>query len=413
MENLRIPYGKKELKIKLNLTKEIKFDILKPEEKNGLTNILEKIKDALNTPINSPPLRKLALNKRNACIIIDDLTRPLPSNLLLPPVVNELEKGGIKKDKIKVIIALGLHRPLKKEEKKKLVGSIFEEIKVFNHNPYKNLMYLGKTSFGTEIYLNKNFLKADLKIIISDVEFHQLFGYGGGAKSLHPGIGDAESIKNIHSRLDLPGAEAGIFKGNPLREEIEEIGNMVNVDFSLNVVLNSNKKICGIFAGRLSSAFQKAIKLVDKMYKVKISCLYDLVIVSAGGYPRDINLYQAQKAIEAARKIVKKGGKIILFAECSEGWGSQLFKNWMKNAKGPENIKKKIKKDFFIGAHKAYLLAKELEWAKIYIYSDMKPEEVKKAFLIPVRLEEINDIVKDEKNIAFLPFGTITLPQIL
>ncbi len=412
IKKIKIPYGREEIEYSLNINPGVKLKILKPKEKNELLNLPEKIKKELNSPINTLPLKNLATDKKNVCIVIDDITRPLPSRLILPFVVAEIEKGGVKKENIKIIIALGLHRPLTAKEKEYLAGPIYQEIKVFNHNPYKNLKYLTKTKWDSKVYLNRYFLESDLKIIISDIEYHQLFGYGGGTKSIHPGIADADSIKDIHSWLDLPNVEAGVLKGNQLREEIERIGKIANVDFSINVVLNSKKEICGIFCGELSKAFYQGVKLVDQMYRIKIKNPVDTVIVSPGGHPRDIDLYQSQKSVESAKKIVKYQGKIILLAECSEGWGSKLFERWIKQAKNPEEIITRIKKEFFMGAHKAYQWAKALNWAQIYIYSKMAPSELKHTFLQPIELKKINELIKSDKNIVVLPFGTITMPLI-
>ena len=380
-----------------------------PKERKGLPQVEKVIKEKLNSPIHSPPLRELAKGKRKAAIVVDDNTRPVPNKILLPPLLEELHKAGLKKENIIIIIGLGLHPPLSREEKRKLLGKIAENYRVYNHNPRGNLTSLGKSKRGIEVALNRYFMNSDLKILVGDVEYHQLFGYGGGPKSVHPGIADEESIRVIHSWMDLPGAEAGKKEGNPLQEEIEEIAIKVGVDFILNVVLNSQKEIVGVFAGQLISAFQEGIKMVDEMYKIPMEEV-DTVITSCGGYPRDIDLYQAQKAIEAAKKIVKKGGKIFLFAECRRGWGSKIFEDWVKEAKSPQEIKERIKKKFIIGAHKAYLFAKEVEWAKIYVYSSMK-EEVREAFLTPLSSpSQVKEIIGKEEKVGVLPYGTVTLP---
>jgi len=406
-----LKYGSKEVGIELPQEKLV--GIFMPREIDGVENTQAEIKRALKNSIGSKRLKDIVKLKDKVAIVIDDITRPLPSQEILPPLISELILWGIKKEDITIIIATGLHRKLTGKEINRLVGKeVMERIKVINHDPYskENLVYLGRTSRGSEIYINKTFIEADIKILVGDIEYHQFFGYGGGAKSIHPGVADAESIRRIHSQLNSPQARAGILKGNPIQEELKEVIQMIKPEFILNVVLNSKREIVRAFAGEIFEAFYQGTKLVDEMYKIKIPQRVDTVIASCGGFPRDIDLYQSQKAIESAKKAVKQGGRIILFARCQQGWGSKIFQEWIKEAKNPEEIIERIKEKFMIGAHKAYLLAKEVQWAKIYLYSEMKPSEVKDAFLHPlVDLKEINKVLREAKEIVLLPYATTTL----
>jgi len=188
---------------------------------------------------------------------------------------------------------------------------------------------------------------------------------------------------------------------------------MIKPDFVVNVVLNSEKEVVRAFVGDIFEAFYQGVKLVDEMYKIKIPQRVDTVIASCGGDPRDTDLYQSQKAIESAKKAVKEGGRIILFAQCQEGWGSKTFQEWMKEAKNPKEIIKRIKGKFIIGAHKAFLLAKEVQWAKVYLYSEMDPSEVKDAFLHPLsNLKEVDELLEKAKEIIALSHATTTLPWV-
>jgi len=409
-----LKYDLREIEIELPEKKLI--GIFMPREINGVKNSQVEIKRALNNPIGSKRLKDVAKMSDNVAIVIDDITRPLPSQDVLPPLIDELTASGIKEENITIIIATGLHRKLTEEEIGNLTGEkIANKIKIVNHDPYskENLVYIGTTSRGSDIYVNKIFVDADIKILVGDIEYHQFFGYGGGPKSIHPGIADAESIRRIHSQLDSPQARAGILENNPIQKELEEVIRMIKPDFVLNVVLNSKKEIVKAFAGDIFEVFHQGTKLVDEMYKVKVPREVDTVIASCGGYPRDIDLYQSQKAIESSKKVVKQGGRIILFAQCQEGWGSKTFEKWMKEAKSPEEIVKRIKEKFVIGAHKAYLLAREVQWAKIYFYSEMKASEVKDAFLYPLRdLKKVNELLEEAKEIIVLPYATTTLPWI-
>lgn len=411
---IKLKYGKETIEVDVPSSKLV--GIYEPRLQKGIRRIEEEIKRALYHPLGSEELKDMAKLGDKVAIVIDDITRPLPSPEILPPLINELISWGIKEENIIIIIATGLHRKLTKQEINRLVGKeVVDRVKVINHDPYskENLVYLGRTSRGSDIYINKTFIEANLKILVGDIEYHQFFGYGGGAKSIHPGIADAESIRRIHSQLDSPGARAGILKGNPIQEELKEVIQMIKPDFVLNVVLNSKRGVVRAFAGDLFEVFHQGVELVDEMYKIKIPQRVDTVIASCGGFPRDIDLYQSQKAIESAKKAVKQGGRIILLARCQEDWGSKIFQEWMKEAKNPEEIIKRIKKKFIIGAHKAFLFAKEVQWAKVYLYSEMDPSEVKDAFLHPLsNLKEVDSLLEEAEEIIALPHATTTLPWI-
>lgn len=409
-----LKYGLREIGIEIPEEKLV--GVFTPREIDGVQNAQTEIERALKNPIGSERLRDIVKLKDKIAIVIDDITRPLPSQKILPPLIDELTSSGIKEEDITIIIATGLHRKLTREEISKLVGKeTSHRIKIINHDPYskKNLVSLGQTSRGSEISINKTFMEVDVKILVGDIEYHQFFGYGGGAKSIHPGIADAESIKHIHSQLDSTQARAGILRSNPIQEELREVIQMAKPDFVLNVVLNSKGEIVRAFTGGVFEVLYRGAKLVDEMYKVKFPQRVDSVIASCGGFPRDIDLYQSQKAIESAMKVVKEKGKVILFAQCREGWGSEMFQKWMKETKNPEEIIQRIKEKFVMGLHKAYLLAKEVQWAKVYLYSEMNPSETEDAFLYSLTdLKELDKLLEETKEVIVLPYATTTLPWI-
>jgi len=411
---ISLRYGLREVKIELSQEKLV--GVFTPREIDGVEDAQTEVKRALKNPIGSKGLKDIVKLKDKIAIVIDDITRPLPSQDILPPLLDELTSSGIKEEDIIIIIATGLHRKLTKKEICKLVGKeITDRIKAINHDPYskENLVCLGQTSRGSDIYISKTFIEADVKILVGDIEYHQFFGYGGGAKSIHPGIADAESIRHIHSLLDSPQARTGILKGNPVQEELKEVIQMAKPDFILNVVLDSKREIVKAFAGEIFEVFHQGAKLVDEMYKAKVPQRVDTVVASCGGFPRDIDLYQSQKAIESAKKVVKQGGRIILFARCQEGWGSEIFQKWMKETENPEEIVGRIREKFIMGAHKAYLLAKEVQWAKVCLYSEMNPSEIEDAFLYPLTdLKEVDKLLEEAKEVIVLPYATTTLPGV-
>ncbi len=408
---LKIRYGSGE--IGLHLPDGQVLGVFRPRRATGIRNLPAAIEKSLSRPIACRRLRELVRAGRKVVIVVDDVTRPVPNERLLPPVAAELRRGGIKDRDVLILVATGLHRKLTPAEMAATLGPLRGKIRIACHDPEKNLAFLGKTSQGTRVYLNRDFLDADIKVLLGDVEFHQFCGFGGGAKSVFPGLADARGIRASHGKMERKGAEAGRIKGNPIREEIDEVGRMADVDFIVNVVLNERREAAGIFSGDMEKAFLAGARLCASIYAVDVPGRADVVIAGAGGYPRDLNLYQAQKAVESAIKIVKKGGNVILVAECREGHGSELFHRWMKAATDLEEIRRRIRKKFILGGHKAYQFVRELRQARIYLYSSIPPKIVRELHLQPLSSPaEINRLIQPGDRIAVLPQAPLTLPRL-
>ncbi|MDH7481051.1 MAG: nickel-dependent lactate racemase [Armatimonadota bacterium] len=385
--------------------------ICRAHDLDGVEDPVLEIKRALQNPIDSLTLKSLAVGKKSAAVVVDDVSRPVPYPLVLTPVLDTLVMAGIPEERICVIAATGLHRPMTKEEFDKWVGPYKGRVQVENNQPDNplGLSELGVTSLGTRISVNKKFMEAELKVLTGDVDYHQFCGYGGGAKSVFPGLSNREAIEANHSNLEIPGTGMGRIKGNPVRMEIDEVGRMAGVDFILNVVQNSKKEIVGAFAGDMISAHRAGAALVDRMYKMRVPCRADIVIASQGGYPRDIDLYQSQKALQASRKLVKDGGKIFILAECREGHGNDLFDEWMREATSAEEIISRIKKKFVMGGHKAYQYVRDIKGVEVFLYSALPPQQVKTYRLKPLDApEEIISHIKPSDTIICLPDAAMT-----
>jgi len=408
---VRFPYGNDELA--LDIPEEKLRGVYTPREKPGLPDIATEVERALSSPIESPRLRDIARGRKSAAIVVDDATRAVPSAVILPVLLRELEAAGLSAKNVTVIVATGLHRPLTETELDAIRGNL--PLRIINHDARdeKELLPLGRTSLGQNIRINRSFLQADLKILTGDVEYHQFCGYGGGSKSVHPGLADAESITHNHSMMEMEGTGPGRLEDNPVRQEIEEVGRMAGVDFIVNVVMNSRKEVVRAFAGHPFEAFRAGTRLVDEMYRVRVAEKVDLVITSPGGFPKDIDLYQSQKAVTAGRRIVKKDGTIVTLAECREGHGSDLFDRWMTEAKDLEDIFRRIREKFVMGGHKAYQFAREIRWARVYLLSSMPADKVRNYFLHPLStVEEVEPLIREASSIAALPQATLILPEI-
>lgn len=405
------PYGKEEFVLDIPDKKLV--GVYTPREKSGGPDLRAEVERALSQPIKSPRLGDIARGRKSAAILVDDVTRSVPNSALLPSVLKEMQSGGVAMKDIVVIVATGLHRALTEEELNATRGNL--PVRIVNHNAgdAAQLVPLGVTSLGQEVLVNRTFMEANLKVVIGDVEYHQFCGYGGGAKSVYPGVADADSITHNHAMMEIEGAGPGRIEGNPVRQEIEEAGRMAGVDFLLSVVMNSRKEIVRADAGHLYHAFLAGTRVVDEMYRVAVEAPVDLALTSPGGFPKDIDLYQSQKAVTAGRRIVKKGGVIVTLAECRDGHGSELFDRWMTEAEDISDIFKRIRKKFIMGGHKAYQFAREIKWARVCLLSRLPAEKVKDYFMHPLATaEEIGPLIDAANSVAALPQATLTLAEI-
>lgn len=376
-----------------------------------------EVRRALKNPIGSKTLSQLAKGKHNIVILVSDITRPAPSYILLPPIIEELIEAGINYDDITIVFGLGYHRKQTEEEMKKLVGkTIYDKIKCINHD-INDCVHIGTTSRGTPVDIFKPVAEADFIIATGNMEFHYKAGYSGGNKAVLPGVCSKRTIETNHIMMIRPGTMPGRCEGNPMREDIDEAGTIAGVDFMVNAVLNSHKKIVKVVAGHPIKAHREGTKYIDKMYKMGLDKKVDIVVASCGGYPKDINLYQSQKGLENASYAVKDGGSIVLLAECKEGFGEKLFEDWMMKAKNTHEPVKWIQEDFRLGAHKAAVICTVLERIKVYLVSAMSDEIVKGIFMHPVKSaqEGLDTALKkygDNAQVLVIPYANSVLPYV-
>ena len=385
------------------------FSSLKTEE--------ELLLDALNNPIGTERLRNIVKSGEKIAIITSDITRPMPSNRVLPLLLEELYAAGIKDEDIIIVFALGSHRSHTKEEMMTLVGEdIWNRIKCIDSNP-DDCINLGFTKKGTPVDIDRNVVNANRRICLGNIEYHYFAGYSGGAKAIMPGVSTRKAIQENHCMMIDERACVGNINDNPVRLDIEEAASVLGIDFILNVVLDEKKKIIGAFAGDSISAHRKGCEFLDKIYKIEIQEKADIVLVSQGGYPKDLNLYQTQKALDNAKHAVKDGGTIILIGSCKEGLGEKTFEEWILSAKESKSLIDRIKTDFKLGGHKAAAIALVLEKADIYLVSDLDENLVKNIFMKPyktVKNAYENALKKhgNDAKVIVMPYGGSTLPQL-
>lgn len=375
----------------------------------------KEVKRAMENPIGSKRLKEIAIPGKKIVIITSDITRPMPSKMVLPIVIDELEEAGVQLSDITIVLALGSHRSHTEDEKKYLVGEvIYNKIRCIDSSAM-DFKHLGFTKLGTPIDIFTEVAEADMRICLGNIEYHYFAGYSGGAKAIMPGVSTRAAIQSNHSRMVEAEAKTGNLDTNPVRLDLEEAIETISIDFIVNVVLDKKKQIIKAVAGHFIKAHREGCKFLDQANKIEIRNKADIVITTPGGYPKDINMYQSQKALDNAKHAVKKGGIIILVASCLEGLGEKVFERWMLNATSPESLIVDIQKNFELGGHKAAAIAMVLQNSKIFLVSEMKADFVKKLFMEPfsdvkAAIDKAYEEQGKDAKVLTMPYGGSTLP---
>jgi nickel-dependent lactate racemase len=380
---------------------------------------------ALANPIASPPLAQLARGRRNACILVCDVTRPVPNRLLLPPLLRILEEQGIARKDILILVATGLHRPNEGEELLELVGpEVAANYRIENHRG-KELSehdYLGTTPRGVPVWLDRRYVRADLKITTGLIEPHLMAGYSGGRKVICPGVAALETVKVWHGPqfLEHPRADCGCVEGNPVHEENTRIAQMAGCDFIVNVCLDGQRRLTWIGAGDMIQAWEQGVRFVEQVVKAPVAEPLDVVLTTAAGYPLDATWYQAVKGLTGALPIVKQGGTIILAASLTEGVGSPEFQRVMAENPDLRAFKQRILgADYFVmDQWQLEELAKVVERCRIKVVSDGLSAATLRgchAELVPSVEQAVADSLAEygpKARVAVIPKGPYVLPYV-
>lgn len=412
---IKLGYGKE--KVHVDVPERNYCEVLKPNKVEIRLTGFDEVNRALKNPIGSKRLCDIVKKDESVCIITSDITRPMPSKIVVPAVLDELHEAGAEDKDITVVFALGNHRAHTEEEKKYIVGEeAYARVRCIDADQ-KRIRHLGTTSFGTPVDVFDVVADADRVICLGNIEYHYFAGYSGGAKAVMPGVSTAAAIQANHSRMVEDTSAAGRIEGNNVRTDIDEVIRFLKIDFIVNVVLDEKKNIIKAVAGDVIQAHRDGCRFLDGLYKVGIKEKADIVIVSPGGYPKDINLYQAQKALDNSKHAVKDGGIIILVASCAEGLGECVFERWMTEAKCPGDMVNKIQQHFELGGHKAAAIGMVQQKVVVYLVSDMDKAFVRSMFFEPVdtvqqALDSALDKIGEDANVIVMPFGGSTLPFI-
>ena len=376
----------------------------------------EIVKQALDFPIESPRVENIVKPGEKIVIITSDKSRPMPTDRVLPHLLDRLYQEGISRKDITLVFALGSHPPQTEEERRALAGErAWGEIACIDSDP-GDCVLLGHTRRGSPVEIMRLVAQADRRICLGNIEYHYFAGYSGGAKAIFPGVASHNTIQANHRRMTEEAACAGSLAGNPVREDLEEGAAFCGADSILNVVLDAHRRIVGAYAGDVTAAHRVGCAAVDRLFGVSIPYRADIVLVSQGGAPKDLNLYQTQKALDNARHAVKDGGIVILIGSCKEGLGSKTFEEWLMAAKDSKSLIERIGREFQLGGHKAAAIAMVLEKADIFLVSDLDAALIRRTFLTPFdsaqkAFEEALSRKGQGATVWVMPSGGSTLPR--
>ena len=420
---IKLDYDKTGLEVELpdrNIVGPLELQPTEP-----VVDLVETLEAALNEPIGSRPLSELAHGKKSACILICDITRPVPNELLLKGILPKLEAAGIPRDGIRILIATGLHRPNEGDELVELVGKeIAANYRIENHHG-KNLeehTYLGESPRGVPAWIDSRYVNADLKITTGLIEPHLMAGYSGGRKVICPGIAALQTIKVWHGPdfIEHPKADCGLLQGNPVHEENTAIAGMAGCDFIVNVTLDQDRRITSIMAGDMQQAFLNGVEFIESLVKVEVPKACDVVVTSSAGYPLDTTFYQSIKGLTGALPIVKEGGTIIIAAGLTEGIGSPEFQSLFEEHENLDVFMQRILgKDYFVlDQWQLEELAKVCRKAKVkYVSHGLPSETLERLFVASA--PSVEQAVADSLNeygadarIAVIPNGPYILPVV-
>ncbi len=420
---LKIAYGKNGLEINLPDNREI--SIIEPSYLPGLPDPSGAIHQALRAPLGVPALSEQVRASDRVGIIFSDITRPTPHQIILPALLDEL--SHIPKENISLFNALGTHRPDTDAELRGMLGdALVDNYRIVQNNAFDQATqhYRGKTSFGHDIWVNRELEACDFKILTGFIEPHLFAGFSGGGKAIMPGMAGQLTVLGNHDARNIghPSAAWGVTWGNPIWEEIREVAVGSGRLFLLNVTLNKAKQITGVFAGDLDQAHAAGCAYVKQTAMLPVQHPFDIVITTNSGYPLDLNLYQSVKGMSAASQIVRKGGAILIAAECWDGIPDHgLYRELLRQASSPQELLDRINAPGFLKQDQwqAQIQVQIQLKAEVYVYSEYLTEtQIREAMLLPCKqiehtLERLLVEYGPQASLCVLPEGPQTIPYII
>ncbi|MDN5331399.1 MAG: lactate racemase [Tepidanaerobacteraceae bacterium] len=424
MKTLELKYGRKALNLGIS-TKNL-LAVLGAGDVPAVADERKAVLKALRDPINSPPLSEIIKKGDRVVIIASDITRNVRNQVVIPALLDELRQAQIPCEDITVVVATGTHRGHTRQELEYLFGlEVTRRVRIVDHDSRnKNeLVYVGTTSRGTPVWINRLVAEADKVIITGGIVYHSMAGFGGGRKAICPGVSGFDTIQHNHKLMLNPPEKGGglkesvgcgKLKGNPMAEDMDEIAAMVNPSFMVNVILNHEGKIAKVVAGDYRKAFEEGCRTVEEFYSLKVKEKADVLVLSCGGFPKDIDLYQATKAVENSVGVLKEGGAVVLLAECPEGVGHGDFYRIIKEFKTRRQREEELWREFTIAKAVGYMLTLTCEKHRVILVSNFDPEAVCEMGMIPAKdarqaLEKVREIVGDDFRAYVVPDASSTV----
>ncbi len=416
MPTFSIPYAAGE--ISFHIPDATPVDWIAAPSVSAAPNPQALVLGALSSPLGYAHLDDFR-GAQTAAIAVNDKTRPVPHQHLLPPLLRKLEDLGFEPGNITLLIASGAHPPMPPEEFGRVIpAEVLARYPVVCHDAKDaaHLVECGVTSRGTPVWVNRRFVEADLRIVIGNIEPHQFQGFSGGVKSAVIGLAGVETINANHAHMTHPQARLGEYEANPARQDVEEIGRLIGVHFALNAVLNEHKEIVQVLAGEPTAVMLAGIPISRRICQVSVARRYGLVIASPGGRPKDINVYQAQKGLYHACLVAQPGARVLLAAACTEGSGSRSYETWMQDKHSYAQVLSAFASEGFrVGPHKAYQIARDASTVRLSLLSEM-PAELAQRLLFESIADwqaaidaAVAELGPDEP-LAILPHASSTIP---
>jgi nickel-dependent lactate racemase len=384
--DVRLDYGRTGLTVRV--PDDLRISVVEPSKGRPVPDPAAAVEQALQRPIGSRALAELARGRRDAVVVISDKTRPVPNGIVLPPILHTLEAAGIARERIEILVATGLHRPNTTAELVEMTSADLVARYRFRNHVARNAdehVHLGRTARGTEVWLDRGFVAADLKIVTGLIEPHLMAGYSGGRKGVAPGLAGVETMRSAHGPAMLEdNVGPGIIDGNPFHEDLLEIVRRVGVDFLVDVSIDRARRLTGVFAGDIERAHAAGAAAVEQLVRVDLPAAADVVITSAGGYPLDGTFYQSIKGLVGALNVVRRGGTIILAAALGEGVGSQDFQELLRAANGNDVFMARITSPGFfrIDQWMVQHLCQVLRKAEAVVVTDGVAPEILRTLLV-------------------------------
>lgn len=410
----KLPYGHTTQPLVLPDTTNVV--LLEPTAESAPAASQDLIPRALAEPIGSPPLRDCVRDAHRVVIVTSDITRPCPSDILLPPLLDALNAAGVPDDHMTVVSAIGSHRRHTEAERRSLVGEeVWRRVPVVDSDPH-DIVPMGTTAAGTPVEVTRRVAEADAVIAVGNIEYHYFVGYGGGLKAIVPGCSTERTISANHSMMTQPNAVAARLEGNPVRMDLEEAAKLTKTVFILNALLDGNGRIVAVVAGDPVTAHRAGCQILDARNQAHLTTKVPIAIASPGGYPKDINLYQAQKSLDNAALTLADGGILVLVAECSEGVGHDVFEQWMRDAPDPAACLARLEQGFVLGGHKAAAIARvAIRLHQVALVSSLPAREVRKMGLVPYEtaqaaVDQARACYGPDASVVVMPHAASTLP---